>query len=92
LRKAHRTLYTIHAGEKNMYVDLKKTYWWEMMKVDVAKYASSCGVCQRVKAEHTRPAGLLQSLEVLEWPQNDIAMDFLAYLVHREVRMKFGWS
>jgi hypothetical protein len=50
------------------------------MKVDVAKYVSSCGVCQRVKAEHKRPAGLLQSLEVPEWPWDDIAMDFVVGL------------
>jgi hypothetical protein len=50
------------------------------MKVDVAKYVSSCGICQRVKAEHKRPAGLLQSLEVPEWPWDDIAMDFVVGL------------
>jgi hypothetical protein len=80
LREAHRTPYTVHPGETKMYQDLKKTYWWKRMKVDVAKYVSSCGVCQRVKAEHKRPAGLLQSLEVPEWPWDDIAMDFVVGL------------
>ena len=47
-----------------MYQDLKKIYWWKMMKVDVAKYVASCGVCQRVKAEHKSFAGKLQFLEV----------------------------
>jgi hypothetical protein len=50
------------------------------MKVDVAKYVSSCGVCQRVKAKHKRPAGLLQSLEDPGWPWDDIAMDFVVGL------------
>jgi hypothetical protein len=80
LREAHRTPYTVHPGETKMYQDLKKIYWWKRMKVDVAKYVSTCGVCQRVKAGHKRPAGLLQSLEVPEWPWDDIAMDFVVGL------------
>jgi hypothetical protein len=39
---------------EKMHQDLKKTYWWKRMKVDVAKYVPSCGVYQRVKVEHTR--------------------------------------
>jgi len=50
------------------------------MKIDVAKYVASCGICQRVKAEHKSPAGKLQSLEVPMWPWDDIAMDFVAGL------------
>jgi hypothetical protein len=41
---------------------------------------SSCGVCQRVKAEHKRLIGLLQSLEVPEWSWDDNAMDFVVGL------------
>jgi hypothetical protein len=80
LREAHRTPYTVHPGENKMYQDLKKNYWWKRMKVDVAKYVASCSVCQQVKAEHKRPAGLLQSLAVPEWPWDDIAMDFVVGL------------
>jgi hypothetical protein len=57
LREAHRTSYTVHPGERKMY--LKKAYWWKRMKHDVAKYVSSCGVCQLVTVKHKRPAGLL---------------------------------
>ena len=75
LKEAHCTRYTIHPGENKMYQDLKKTYWWKRMKIDVAKYVASCGICQRVKAEHKSPAGKLQSLEVPMWPWDDISMD-----------------
>lgn len=51
LREAHRTPYTVHPGETKMYRDLKKSFWWKRMKVDVARYVASCGVCQQVKAE-----------------------------------------
>jgi hypothetical protein len=36
------------------------------MKVDIAKYVASCGICQKVKAEHKRSAGLLKPLEIPE--------------------------
>jgi hypothetical protein len=52
------------------------------MKVDIAKYVASCGICQKVKAEHKRPAGLLKHLEVLEWKWENITMDFLVGLPH----------
>lgn len=41
-----------------MYRDLKQSFWWKRMKVDVAKYVASCGVCQQVKVEHGRHAGI----------------------------------
>jgi hypothetical protein len=45
LREAHRTPYTVHLGEIKMYRDLKQNFWWKRMKVDIAKYVASCGVC-----------------------------------------------
>jgi hypothetical protein len=47
------------------------------MKRDVAEYVALCHTCQRVKAEHQRPAGLQQPLEVPEWKWEEIAMDFI---------------
>ena len=37
-------------------------------------------VCQRVKAEHQRPAGPLHPLKVLEWKWEEIGMDFIVGL------------
>ena len=62
LKEAHRTPYIIHPGETKMYHDLKQNFWWKRMKVDVAKYVASCGVCQRVKSEHK---SLLESCSLL---------------------------
>jgi hypothetical protein len=36
-----------------------------------------CVMCVRVKAEHERPASLLQLLKVLEWKWEEIGMDFI---------------
>ena len=40
-----------------MYLDLKEHFWWTGMKKDIAEYVAVCDVCQRVKAEHQKPAG-----------------------------------
>jgi hypothetical protein len=50
------------------------------MKFDIAKYVAACGVCQLVKAEHKRPAGLLKPLEISEWKWEHITMDFVVGL------------
>jgi hypothetical protein len=67
LQEANDSAYSIHPGSTKMYQDLKERYWWYGMKRDVAAHVALCDVCQRVKAEHQRPAGLLQPLKVPEW-------------------------
>jgi hypothetical protein len=39
-----------------------------------------CAMCQRVKAEHQRPAGLLHPLKIPEWKWEEIGMDFITGL------------
>jgi hypothetical protein len=39
-----------------------------------------CDSCQRIKAEHQRPAGLLQLLQIPQWKWNEIGMDFIVGL------------
>jgi hypothetical protein len=62
LKEAHETPYSIHPGSEKMYQDLKKRFWWYGMKREIAEYVAVCDSCQRIKAEHQRPAGLLQPL------------------------------
>jgi hypothetical protein len=50
------------------------------MKFDTTKYVAACGVCQLMKAEHKRHAGLLKPLEILEWKWERITMDFVVGL------------
>jgi hypothetical protein len=66
LKEAHDSAYSIHPGSIKMYQDLKQKYWWYGLKRDVAAHVAECDVCQRVKAEHQRPAGLLHPLKILE--------------------------
>ncbi|WVZ70740.1 LOW QUALITY PROTEIN: hypothetical protein U9M48_019383 [Paspalum notatum var. saurae] len=80
LSEAHDTAYSIHLGSTKMYYDLKERFWWCGMKHAVAEYVAICDTCQRVKAEHQRPAGLLQPLKVPEWKWEEITMDFFVGL------------
>jgi hypothetical protein len=45
LREAHECAYSIHPGGTKMYHDLKATYLWSGMKMDVAEYVALCDTC-----------------------------------------------
>ena len=50
------------------------------MKKDIVEYVLVCDVCQRVKAEHQKPAGLLQPLPIPEWKWDKLGMYFITGL------------
>jgi hypothetical protein len=79
-QEAHETPYSIHSRNTNMYMDLKERFSWNNMKRDIAEYIAKCDVCSRVKAEHQKPAGLLQPLKVPEWKWDQIGTDFITGL------------
>jgi hypothetical protein len=74
-----------------MYKDLKTHYRWYGMKRDIAEYVSLCDTCQRVKAEHRRPAGLLQPLKIPKWKWEEIGMDFIVGLPRTQVGYDSIW-
>ena len=80
LEEAHQSPFSIHPGSVKMYKDLKPLYWWPGMKAEVADYVSRCLNCQKVKAEHQSPAGLLQPLKSPQWKWERITMDFVTGL------------
>ena len=67
LAEGHRSQFAIHPGATNMYRNLRGHFWWPGMKKNVATYVSQCATCQQIKAEHQRPSGLLQLLEIPQW-------------------------
>ncbi|WVZ70475.1 LOW QUALITY PROTEIN: hypothetical protein U9M48_019140 [Paspalum notatum var. saurae] len=77
LKEAHETAYSIHPGSEKMYQDLKQKFWWHGMKREVAEYVA---LCDRVKVEHQKPAGLLQPLKIPKWKWEEIGMDFIVGL------------
>jgi hypothetical protein len=52
---------------------------------------AKCDVCQRVKGEHQRPAGLLHPLMIPEWKWEEIGMDFIIGLPHTPIGYDFIW-
>jgi len=67
LKEAHKSSFSIHPGATKMYQDLMRDYWWPGMKTDIAEFVARCILCQQVKIEHQRPAGLLEPLEIPQW-------------------------
>ncbi|XP_057499379.1 uncharacterized protein LOC130783656 [Actinidia eriantha] len=84
LSEFHHSRLAVHPGGTKMYHDLRRQYWWKGMKRAVADFISTCLTCQQVKAEHQRPAGLLQPLEIPEWKMID-SVDVLERLYVREI-------
>ena len=80
LEEAHSGSFAIHPGSTKMYQDLKMSFWWSEMKRDISEFVTKCLVCQRVKAEHQVPSGLLQSIRIPEWKWDRITMDFVVGL------------
>jgi hypothetical protein len=78
--EAHNSAYSIHPGSTKMYMDLKQKYWWNGMKADIARFVAHCDTCQRIKAEHQKPAGLLQPSPIPVWKWDEIGMDFVVGL------------
>jgi hypothetical protein len=66
-QEAHDSPYSIQPGNTKMYMDVKERFWWNNLKRYIAEYIALCDVCNRVKAERQKPAGLLQPLPVPEW-------------------------
>jgi hypothetical protein len=91
LHEAHESAYSIHPGVNKMYHDIKATYWWYGMKRNVAEYVALCNTCQRVKAKHQRPTGLLPLLQVPEWKWEEIAIDFIMGLPRTQMGYDSVW-
>jgi hypothetical protein len=80
LKEAHEKTYSIHPGSEKMYQDLKKRFRFYGMKREIAEYVAICDSCSRIKAEHQRPVGLLQPLQIPQWKWDEIGMDFIVGL------------
>jgi hypothetical protein len=50
------------------------------MKKEISEYITRCMECQKVKAKHRHPAGLLQPLPIPEWKWEVVTMDFITGL------------
>jgi hypothetical protein len=86
LDEAHLSTFSMHPGSTKMYQDLRQNFWWTRMKREIARYASECDICQRVKASHLKIASVLQPLPIPSWKWEDISMDFIVGLPNTSQR------
>jgi hypothetical protein len=69
-----------HEGVQRTLHRLRRDFHFPNMKHFVQDFIKVCGVCQRYKAEHLHPAGLLMPLPVPQGIWTDIALDFVEAL------------
>ena len=64
LEEGHKSRLNIHSGMNKMHKDLKESFWWAGIKIDVVDFVASNFVCQKAKIEHQRLGGTLQPLDI----------------------------
>ncbi|KAA3483244.1 ty3-gypsy retrotransposon protein [Gossypium australe] len=80
LREAHSSPYAMHPSGSKIYRDLRELYWWLGLKREITDFVSKSLTCQRVKAEHQLPSGLLQPVKIPLWKGERITMGFVSGL------------
>jgi len=80
LNEMHQSPYSRHPGYQKMITMLRKNFFWQNMKNEVAEFLAWCMKCQQVKAQHRHPAGLLQPLPIPKWKWEVISIDFITGL------------
>jgi hypothetical protein len=80
LKDMHNVAYARHPRYQKTMAAVKGHYFWSGLKKEIAKYITKCMECQKVKAEHRHPAGLLQPLPIPEWKWGVVTMDFITGL------------
>ncbi|KAJ4748698.1 polyprotein [Rhynchospora pubera] len=91
LSEAHESGYALHPGEVKMYQDLRKYFWWPGMKKEVARFVEKCLICQQVKADRKKSAGLLQTLRRPKSKFESITMDFVSGFPKTKGRIEAVW-
>ncbi|XP_075076832.1 uncharacterized protein LOC142163446 [Nicotiana tabacum] len=91
MTEMYKSRYSVHPGSTKMYHDLRQLYWWNGMKKDIATFVAQCPNCQQVKAEHQKPGGLLQNIEIPAWKWESINMDFIIGLPNSRRKFNSIW-
>jgi len=66
-----------HEGYHKGLQRIRSVFYWPKMKQQLRTFIRNCDICQRHKAEATKPAGLLQPLPIPEHIWSAISMDFI---------------
>ena len=77
LQELHATPLGGHFGRDKTLALARRTVWWPALSADLDTFIRTCPTCQRVKAEHGPPAGLLYPLPVPSRRGGAISLDFV---------------
>ena len=77
LTELHATPLGGHFGREKTTALARRTVWWPNMAADIETFVRTCPICQRVKAEHGSPAGLLYPLPVPSRRGGTVGLDFM---------------
>ena len=80
LEEFHSTPLGGHMGEKKTLRRLRDSFYWDHMHRDVHRFVSQCRICQQIKYEARKPAGLLQPLPIPSGLWEDLSLDFITGL------------
>jgi hypothetical protein len=80
LSEMHKVPYVGHPVYRKIIAAVKKQHYWLGMKNKVIDFIARCLECKKVRDEHRHPAGLIQTLPILEWKWEAVTMDFITKL------------
>jgi hypothetical protein len=80
LREMHNVPYVGHPRYHKSIVAIRIQYFWLGMKKEVDDYIAICIQCQKVKANHRHPVGLLQPFPIPKWQWKVVTIDFITNL------------
>jgi hypothetical protein len=91
LREMHNVPYAGKPGYQKTIAAVKSQYYWPGMKKEVVDFIAKCLECEKVKAEHKHPTGLLQPLPILEWKWEVVTMYFITKLPRKTSNVILSW-
>jgi hypothetical protein len=80
LREMHNAPYVGNPWYHKTIVVVKSQYYWPGMKKEIVEYIAKCLECQKVKAEHRHPVGLMHPLPIPEWKWGIVTIYFITKL------------
>ena len=80
LQQAHDALEVGHPGQAKTLEVIQRNFYWPNMRTFINEYIRSCDACQRNKAAHHKPYGLLHPLPVPIGPWLSLSMDHIVDL------------
>lgn len=69
-----------HQGVLKTYKRMQQKFYWPKMRKDIASYIAKCQICQRIKYDQNKPAGMMGELRSVNAPFKMIAADLIGPL------------